>query len=73
VEAITGPANMLLTMWFRSTAEIAPFEAALARELGSVRVADRFVSLRTHKRGGRILDSAGRAVDAVPLTSIFGA
>ncbi|MFD7497025.1 Lrp/AsnC family transcriptional regulator [Streptomyces sp. NPDC059832] len=71
LEAITGPSNMLLTMWFRSTAEIAPFEAALVRELPSIVIADRFVSLRTYKRGGHILDAEGRSTALIPPASIF--
>ncbi|GAA2104276.1 AsnC family transcriptional regulator [Streptomyces albiaxialis] len=73
VEAITGPSNLLLTMWFRGTAEIAPFEAALVRELPSLAIADRYVSLRTHKRGGHILDTAGRSIAVIPPTPLFAA
>ncbi|MFF9510031.1 Lrp/AsnC family transcriptional regulator [Streptomyces sp. NPDC014724] len=71
LEAITGPSNMLLTMWFRSTAEIAPFEAALVRELPSIAIADRYVSFRTYKRGGHILDAEGRSTAVIPLAPIF--
>lgn len=71
VEAITGRGNILLTMWFRTTGEIAPFEAALARELPTISIAERFVWLRTFKRGGHILDTEGRSTDVVPVTPIF--
>ncbi|MDJ1134201.1 Lrp/AsnC family transcriptional regulator [Streptomyces iconiensis] len=73
VEAITGPSNLLLTMWFRSTAEIAPFEAALVRELPSAAIADRYICLRTYKRGGHILDTEGRSTSVTPPTPIFAA
>jgi DNA-binding Lrp family transcriptional regulator len=73
IEAITGPSNILLTMWFRSTGDIAPFEAALARELPGLAIMDRLVHLRAYKRGGRILDTDGRAVDLVPSAAIMAA
>ncbi|MDH6676563.1 DNA-binding Lrp family transcriptional regulator [Rhodococcus sp. LBL1] len=71
VEAITGRSNILLTMWLRSTSEIAAFAAALARELPGVAITDTFVALRTYKRGGFLLATDGRATDVVTPTSIF--
>lgn len=71
VEAITGPSNILLTMWLRSTTDIAAFAAALAREHPGVAITDTFVALRTYKRGGFLLDTDGRARDVVTSTSIF--
>lgn len=70
VEAITGRANILLTMWFRTISEIAPFEAALVRELPRISIAERFVWLRTFKRGGHVLDPEGRSTEVIPLTPI---
>ncbi|WP_433610283.1 Lrp/AsnC family transcriptional regulator [Prescottella agglutinans] len=71
VEAVTGRSNILLTMWLRSTADIAAFAAALARELPGIEITDTFVALRTYKRGGFLLDTEGRARDVVTSTAIF--
>ncbi|MEV4127009.1 Lrp/AsnC family transcriptional regulator [Nocardia sp. NPDC049707] len=70
-EAITGKSNILMTMWLRSTTDIAAFAAALAREFPGVVITDTLVTLRTYKRGGRILDINGRASEVVASTSIF--
>lgn len=72
VEAVTGKANILLTMWFRSTSEIVPFEASLARELPTITVTERFVCPRTFKRGGHVLDTAGRSTAVVAPTPVYG-
>ncbi|WP_430332889.1 Lrp/AsnC family transcriptional regulator [Rhodococcus sp. ACT016] len=71
VEAITGRSNVLLTMWLRSTTDIAAFAAALAREHPRIAITDTFVALRTYKRGGFLLDTEGRARDVVTSASLF--
>ncbi|MFD0396797.1 Lrp/AsnC family transcriptional regulator [Kitasatospora sp. NPDC127121] len=65
--SVTGPHNLLLSVWQRSLADVQRLETALARRFPDLRVAERRVSLRTVKRMGRILDGDGRAVRAVPL------
>ncbi|GAA1235113.1 AsnC family transcriptional regulator [Kitasatospora nipponensis] len=65
--AVTGPHNLVLSVWQRSLADVQRLETALARRFPDLRVAERRVSLRTVKRMGRILDADGRAVRAVPM------
>ncbi|MFV9451988.1 Lrp/AsnC family transcriptional regulator [Rhodococcus sp. NM-2] len=69
VEAVTGTSTIVATMWFRAAAEIAPFEAALTRELPSLVITDRFITLHTLKRGGHVLDPLGRTTGVIPLTA----
>ncbi|MDH6109857.1 DNA-binding Lrp family transcriptional regulator [Kitasatospora sp. MAP12-15] len=65
--SVTGPHNLILSVWQRSLADVHRLETALARRFPDLRVAERRVSLRTVKRMGRILDADGRAVRAVPM------
>ncbi len=65
--SVTGPHNLVLSVWQRSLADVQRLETALARRFPDLRVAERRVSLRTVKRMGRILDADGRAVRAVPM------
>ncbi|MBV6758307.1 Lrp/AsnC family transcriptional regulator [Rhodococcus opacus] len=69
VEAVTGTSTIVATMWFRAAGEIAPFENALTREIPSLVIADRFITMHTYKRGGHVLDPLGRTTDVIPLAA----
>ncbi|RZL73950.1 MAG: Lrp/AsnC family transcriptional regulator, partial [Rhodococcus sp. (in: high G+C Gram-positive bacteria)] len=43
-----------------------PFAAALTRELPSITISDRFISLHTFKRAGHVLDQDGRTTGLIP-------
>ncbi|MFI8932345.1 Lrp/AsnC family transcriptional regulator [Streptomyces sp. NPDC053474] len=65
--AVTGPRNLCFSLWLRTLADSQRMEAALTRTYPDLHIAQRRVSLRTIKRMGRILDTDGRAVRAVPM------
>lgn len=64
--ATTGTSTIVATMWFQTIGEIAPFAAALTRELPSITISDRFISLHTFKRAGHVLDQDGRTTGLIP-------
>ncbi|MFD4757223.1 Lrp/AsnC family transcriptional regulator [Streptomyces sp. NPDC058426] len=65
--AVTGPDNVLATLWLADTGEIQRREAHLAARLPGLTVTDRLVGLRTVKRMGHLLDEAGRRTGTVPI------
>ncbi|MCF2533684.1 Lrp/AsnC family transcriptional regulator [Yinghuangia soli] len=62
--ATTGPHNLHISVWLRSTADVHRLETLLAERLPELHIADRVVVLRQYKASGRTLDAAGRAVPA---------
>jgi DNA-binding Lrp family transcriptional regulator len=65
--SLTGPHNLVLSVWQRSLADVQRLETTLTQSFPDLRIAERRVSLRTVKRMGRILDAHGRAIRAVPM------
>ncbi|ASY31533.1 hypothetical protein CAC01_01580 [Streptomyces sp. CLI2509] len=65
--AVTGPDNVLATLWLGDVGEIQRREAHLAARLPGLTVTDRLVGLRTAKRMGHLLDEAGRRTGTVPI------
>lgn len=62
-----GPANLFLSLWLRSPADLQRLEAQIGEHLPDLDVMDRALTLRYVKRMGRILDPRGRAVGVVPV------
>ncbi|MEV6220493.1 Lrp/AsnC family transcriptional regulator [Nocardia fluminea] len=62
-----GRANLLLSVWLRSAADIHRLEAALADQVDDLQILDVALSLQHVKRMGRLLDGKGRAVGVIPL------
>ncbi|MFD0548318.1 Lrp/AsnC family transcriptional regulator [Streptomyces rectiviolaceus] len=67
VAGVTGPANVLATLWVRDIADIQRRETALCARLPSLTVTDRIVGLRTVKRMGHLLDGDGRRTGMEPI------
>jgi DNA-binding Lrp family transcriptional regulator len=59
--------SLLIAAWFRTVPEIHQFELGLAAKVRHLEVTDRLLVLRSVKRMGRLLDSSGRAVGALPM------
>ncbi|MFJ4616943.1 Lrp/AsnC family transcriptional regulator [Streptomyces sp. NPDC088812] len=68
---LTGPHNLLFTVWLRSVGDIQPFEAALVQRFPDLTVADRAVTLWRLKHAGHILDPEGRRLRTVPFTGMW--
>ncbi|MFD6354228.1 Lrp/AsnC family transcriptional regulator [Nocardia tengchongensis] len=62
-----GRANLLLSVWLRSTADIHRLEASLADQVHDLEILDIALCLQHVKRMGRLLDANGRAGGVVPL------
>ncbi|MEU7405643.1 Lrp/AsnC family transcriptional regulator [Streptomyces sp. NPDC044948] len=65
--SLSGPHNVMATVWLRSVEEIQPYEARLVARFPGLVIADRAVALWPLKLGGHILDPYGRHVRAVPV------
>ncbi|MEV7193756.1 Lrp/AsnC family transcriptional regulator [Streptomyces sp. NPDC093510] len=67
VAGVTGPANVLATLWGHDIADIQRRETALCARLPTLTVTDRVVGLRTVKRMGHLLGDDGRRTGMVPI------
>ncbi|MGY1433900.1 hypothetical protein [Streptomyces reniochalinae] len=67
VAAVTGPDNVLATLWLPGVGDIQRRETALCARLPSLTVTDRIVGLRTVKRMGHLLDEQGRRLGTRPI------
>lgn len=65
--AVTGPHNLLFTVWLRSVADVQRLEAQLADRLPDLTLVDRAIALRQTKLMGRLVGAGGCAVGVVPL------
>ncbi|MFE0642519.1 Lrp/AsnC family transcriptional regulator [Streptomyces sp. NPDC058877] len=65
--SISGPHNLLLTVWLRSAEDIPSFETRLYSRFPELTVADRAVTLWPLKLAGQILDPQGRRIRGVPV------
>lgn len=59
--------NLAATLWVRELSELQRIEAELATRIPEAVVQQRFLSSRTRKRLGHVLDAAGRTVGVVPM------
>ncbi|GAA4546661.1 Lrp/AsnC family transcriptional regulator [Pseudonocardia xishanensis] len=64
---IAGPSNVIMAVWLRELTDVGRLEAAIESQLPEVQIVDRSVVLRTTKRVGVVLDSAGRRLRTVPM------
>ncbi|MFI0354613.1 Lrp/AsnC family transcriptional regulator [Actinomadura sp. 9N407] len=65
--SLSGPSNLLFTVWLRSYEHIQAFETELGRRFPTLAINDRAVTLWPMKLGGHILDPDGRHLRAVPF------
>lgn len=65
--SLSGPHNILFTVWLRSVDDLPAFEASLAGHSPDLVVTDRTIALWILKFAGRLLDPEGRHLRAVPL------
>lgn len=68
VAAVTGPANIFVTLWVHDLGDIQRRETALCARLPTLTVTDRIVGLHTVKRMGHLLDEEGRRVGVRPIS-----
>ena len=66
--SLTGPHNLMLTVWLRSAEDIGAFEARLTDRFPEFAVMDRAVALWQLKIAGHLLDPRGRHIRGVPVT-----
>ncbi len=64
---VLGVQNLLITLWVRDFLEIQAHERKLAEMAPGTTVIARQAVVRGYKRGGHLLDDAGRSVGIVPL------
>lgn len=67
--AVTGPDNLLATMWLGNVAEIRQLENLVVHHFPDVMVGDRIVHVATRKRIGHVLDHDHCSVGIVPLAA----
>ncbi|MFR9673809.1 Lrp/AsnC family transcriptional regulator [Streptomyces sp. TR06-5] len=65
--AVTGPQNLIFTVWLRSIADVQRLEAQLAEALPQLTLVDRAIALRQTKLMGRLIGPGGSAVGLVPM------
>ncbi|MGW5641153.1 Lrp/AsnC family transcriptional regulator, partial [Streptomyces sp. NPDC003832] len=66
--SLSGPSNLMTTVWLRSVDDIQPFEASLVQRIPELRVRDRSLTLWQLKHAGQVLDPRGRLLRSVPLS-----
>ncbi|GAB4583859.1 Lrp/AsnC family transcriptional regulator [Nocardia sp. IFM 10818] len=70
--SLTGPRNLVFTVWLRAMAEVSEFEMRLQDLVPELEIADRAITLWVMKIGGHLLDPAGRHLGGVPLGEWHG-
>ncbi|MFJ1675051.1 Lrp/AsnC family transcriptional regulator [Streptomyces sp. NPDC088251] len=68
VAGVTGPANVLATLWVHDVADIQRRETALCARLPTLTITDRIVGLRTVKRMGHLLGADGHRTGVQPIS-----
>ncbi|MDI3418151.1 Lrp/AsnC family transcriptional regulator [Streptomyces luteolus] len=68
VAGVTGPANVLATLWVHDMADIQRRETALCSRLPTLTITDRIVGLHTVKRMGHLLDAEGLRTGVQPIS-----
>jgi DNA-binding Lrp family transcriptional regulator len=66
---LTGPSNLILFAWLRSTADTSELEGRIRRHLPDFLVTDRAVTLWSLKLAGNVLDPQGRFVRRIPIAA----
>ncbi|MEU7558299.1 Lrp/AsnC family transcriptional regulator [Streptomyces eurythermus] len=67
--SVTGPDNLLLSVWLRSPADCLTLEERILHRHPGLRIGERSITLHTAKRMGRLLDRWGRARAHVAITA----
>ena len=65
--SVTGPQNLLFTVWLHTIQDVQRLETQLGERLPQLRLKDRSIVLRQTKLMGRVLDDRGRSAGAVPV------
>lgn len=65
--AVSGEGNLMVISWLPDVADVVDFETEVGSEFPDLQVLERDVTLRAHKRMGKILDERGRNVGQVPM------
>ncbi|WP_436777360.1 Lrp/AsnC family transcriptional regulator [Yinghuangia sp. YIM S09857] len=65
--SITGPANLMLVMWLRHSADVGSLQAEWSRRFPRMDVLDSALTLQAMKSMGRLLDADGYSTGFVPL------
>jgi DNA-binding Lrp family transcriptional regulator len=65
--ALADDSNLLLSVGLRSVSDLHGLLVEILRDAPYARILDRNIVLRQEKLYGRILDSAGRSIEAVPI------
>ena len=68
VAAVTGPANVYLTLWAQNLGEVQRLESVISSKMPSLAVVDRTITLNMPKRMGHLCDSEGRRVGVQPIS-----
>jgi DNA-binding Lrp family transcriptional regulator len=66
---LTGPSNLVLVAWLRSTADSSDLEVRIRRQLPEFHVTDRAVVLWSLKLAGNLLDRQGRFNCRIPIAA----
>jgi DNA-binding Lrp family transcriptional regulator len=65
--SLSGPDNLMFSVWLRTLADFQPFETMLATRIPELAIVARGMALWQMKLGGHITDPAGRHVRGVPM------
>ncbi len=65
--SVTGPHNLLFTVWLHTIQDVQRLETRLGERLPHLQLRDRAIVLRQTKLMGRLLDARGRAAGVVPV------
>lgn len=65
--SLSGPYNLMLTVWLRSLADLQPFEVLLAKQVPDFAITARNLILWQLKLGSHILDPYGRCIRGAPM------
>lgn len=65
--SVTGPNNLLFTVWLRSVSDVQRLEAKLAERLPVLSLVDRAIALRQTKLMGHLVAPGGRETGIVPV------
>ncbi|MFH8391528.1 Lrp/AsnC family transcriptional regulator [Streptomyces sp. NPDC018036] len=68
---LSGPHNLMVTVWLRSMGDVHLFEAALSRRFPELTVVDRAMTLWQLKHAGQVLDPQGRHLRTVPFSDLW--
>lgn len=67
IASVTGPANLVISLWLRDLGDLDDLEQRVARVYPQVVFADVWVVPQVHKRAGHVLDEDGLHVRYVPF------